>query len=350
MELNTKKVNKNKFLNLNNNLIRIVFEYLELIDLFKISNLKKKKLTLIIVKSMEIIFDQRKIQKYDYIEKSFKCGKCKIPIFGMKNEKIDSDHEKHIFGKNKEKNDSDHAKFIFGKNKEKIDSDHVKPNFVKKKEKIDSDQGKYCKNCSNFICENCTQWRDHCSYPTSIRLSQVKIYLAKMEDEEIAKLKNSALIYTKLYKILCNDISKFEIPLSVHNKTKEEIEFTLIKTNHINDITATHQTILKEINLKIVMKIYDDRAIYEDIKAIEKDQIFIFDSFLVEVSKNKIFNIPKDYIKYRNCQICKDGKNKDTNCENCGSNHTFTSGMHWDGERFYTLKCNHCRHSSDCNS
>ena len=69
MELNNNNANKNTLLNLSHNLIRTVFEYLELIDFFQICNLKRKKLTFIIINSMEIIFDERKIQRYDYIEK-----------------------------------------------------------------------------------------------------------------------------------------------------------------------------------------------------------------------------------------------------------------------------------------
>ena len=293
MELNNNNANKNTLLNLSHNLIRTVFEYLELIDFFQICNLKRKKLTFIIINSMEIIFDERKIQRFDYIEKDFKCGNC----------------EKNI--------------------------------FVEKKDKIDQIHIKYCKNCLTFICENCKQWQDNCGNPSIISLSEVKIFLAKMEYEEIAKLKMIAIIYTNLYKILIDDVYNFEFPAGVKNYKEKELEFTLIKTNNINIISAYYQNILKEINLKIAMKIYDDRAIYEDVKVIEENQGLLFNSFLNEIITNEIIEIHY-YFKYRNCKFCLGEKTKGWSCEKCGSNHTIDN--YYDGKDFSSNKCNHCQH------
>ena len=63
---------KPPFLKLNSNLIKIIFEYLDHSELFKIVSLKRKQLS-IILNQMGISFKREK-QMYDYDEKSFHCS------------------------------------------------------------------------------------------------------------------------------------------------------------------------------------------------------------------------------------------------------------------------------------
>ena len=91
------------------------------------------------------------------------------------------------------------------------------------------------------------------------------------------------------------------------------------------------------------MKIYKDRAIYEDVKAMEKNQVLLFNSFLFEINSNKIINISTNYIKYRNCQDCLEGKNQTKDCGKCGSNHNIVLNYYgWDGDHNLELECSHC--------